>query len=409
MQRRTFIGALSAGALLMTTGSILKGADASAGEVAKNIVRRQPYYFTVADKKFRTGKGNVAFLGGSITEMDGYRPMVCEYLKKKYPQTQFNFIDAGVSSTCSNLGAFRVDEDVIQRCEGGKGPDLFFVEYAVNDNQDGFFNLEQSIRGMEGVIRRIKAANPDAAIVMTFFANIPLMEKYRAGEIPTSIQAHTAVAEHYGISTVNVAKELQEEIDAGNTTWEIYGDVHPAPRGNRMVAYMIEKLLYYVWRVPATCSLCAIRSSEVEPLDPYSYGTAGWVDFDAAQTEGFTREIPDWSKIPGALRERFAGQELLCANEPGATFSLTFHGNAAGLYVLAGPDSWKIDVSVDGGAPTCMNVVHPYSGGLHYPRLVVLADGLATGEHRVTARLCENEEGEPVALRILKIGVNRGE
>ena len=175
MQRRTFIGALSAGALLMATGSILKGADASAGEVAKNIVRRQPYYFTVADKKFRTGKGNVAFLGGSITEMDGYRPMVCEYLKKKYPQTQFNFIDAGVSSTCSNLGAFRVDEDVIQRCEGGKGPDLFFVEYAVNDNQDGFFNLEQSIRGMEGVIRRIKAANPDAAIVMTFFANIPLM------------------------------------------------------------------------------------------------------------------------------------------------------------------------------------------------------------------------------------------
>ena len=84
MQRRTFIGALSAGALLMATGSILKGADASAGEVAKNIVRRQPYYFTVADKKFRTGKGNVAFLGGSITEMDGYRPMVCEYLKKKY-------------------------------------------------------------------------------------------------------------------------------------------------------------------------------------------------------------------------------------------------------------------------------------------------------------------------------------
>ena len=71
MQRRTFIGALSAGALLMTTGSILKGADDSAGEVAKNIVRRQPYYFTVADKKFRTGIGNVAFLGGSITEMDG--------------------------------------------------------------------------------------------------------------------------------------------------------------------------------------------------------------------------------------------------------------------------------------------------------------------------------------------------
>ena len=84
MLRRTFIGALSAGALLMTRGSLLKGADAPEGEVVKNVIRRQPYYFTVADKKFRTGKGDVAFLGGSITEMDGYRPMICEYLKKKY-------------------------------------------------------------------------------------------------------------------------------------------------------------------------------------------------------------------------------------------------------------------------------------------------------------------------------------
>ena len=140
MQRRTFIGALSAGALLMTTGSILKGADASAGEVAKNIIRRQPYYFTVADKKFRTGKGNVAFLGGSITEMDGYRPMVCEYLKKKYPQTQFNFIDAGVSSTCSNLGAFRVDEDVIQRCEGGEEA-AAYEKYLRSFNDPGMLKM----------------------------------------------------------------------------------------------------------------------------------------------------------------------------------------------------------------------------------------------------------------------------
>src|SRR5882724_6200784 len=28
-------------------------------------------------------KGTVAFIGGSITEMNGYRPMVCELLKKR--------------------------------------------------------------------------------------------------------------------------------------------------------------------------------------------------------------------------------------------------------------------------------------------------------------------------------------
>lgn len=46
-------------------------------------------------------KGTVAFLGGSITEMNGYRPMVCDILKKRFPQTDFKFTNAGISSTCS--------------------------------------------------------------------------------------------------------------------------------------------------------------------------------------------------------------------------------------------------------------------------------------------------------------------
>ena len=42
--------------------------------------------------------------------------------EKKYPQTKFTFINAGISSTCSTTGAFRLVRDVIS-----KGPiDLFF-------------------------------------------------------------------------------------------------------------------------------------------------------------------------------------------------------------------------------------------------------------------------------------------
>src|SRR4051794_20466292 len=36
----------------------------------------------------RERKGNVAFIGGSITEMEGYRPMACELLKKRFAQTE---------------------------------------------------------------------------------------------------------------------------------------------------------------------------------------------------------------------------------------------------------------------------------------------------------------------------------
>ena len=46
--------------------------------------------------KFRAAKqGHVAFLGGSITEMNGYRPMVCDLLRKQFPDTKFTFTNAG--------------------------------------------------------------------------------------------------------------------------------------------------------------------------------------------------------------------------------------------------------------------------------------------------------------------------
>ena len=46
-------------------------------------------------------KGHAAFMGGSITEMNGYRPILWEWLQKRFPKTEFTFTNAGISSTCS--------------------------------------------------------------------------------------------------------------------------------------------------------------------------------------------------------------------------------------------------------------------------------------------------------------------
>ena len=59
--------------------------------------------------------GTVAFMGGSITQMDGYRPMVSKFLDRKFPRTKFKFINAGISSTCSTTGAFRLNDQVLEK------------------------------------------------------------------------------------------------------------------------------------------------------------------------------------------------------------------------------------------------------------------------------------------------------
>lgn len=64
-------------------------------------------------EKFRARKsGKVAFLGGSITEMNGWRNMVQDDLKRRFPDTKFEFVDAGISSLGTTPHAFRMSQDI---------------------------------------------------------------------------------------------------------------------------------------------------------------------------------------------------------------------------------------------------------------------------------------------------------
>ena len=66
-----------------------------------------------------------------------------------FPETEFEFIAAGIPSMGSTPGAFRLERDILSK---GK-IDLLFVEAAVNDPTNGRLPTEQ-IRGMEGIIRQ---------------------------------------------------------------------------------------------------------------------------------------------------------------------------------------------------------------------------------------------------------------
>jgi lysophospholipase L1-like esterase len=212
----------------------------------------------------RAKKGNVAFIGGSITEMEGYRPMVSKILEKRFPETAFTFTDAGIASTCSTTGAFRLASDVLSH-----GPvDLFFIEFAVNDDQDAHHTREECIRGMEGILRHALAANPKMDIVITFFVNEGMLKQLQSDKVPLTIEAHQAVAEHYGIPTINLAKEIAEEITAGTINWRQYGGVHPAPFGNGICAKMIDEVFNRAWSVLPPEDAVASATSQVPLWEP---------------------------------------------------------------------------------------------------------------------------------------------
>ena len=349
-----------------------------------------------------TGRGRVAFLGGSITAGPGWRDQVCAYLTERFPETELEFVGAGIPSTGSTPGAFRVARDVF-----ADGPvDLLFEEAAVNDSTNGRTDAEQ-LRGMEGIVRRARGLNPRVDVVLLHFVDPAKMKAYRAGEVPAVVRNHERVAAHYALPSLNLALEVTERIDRGEFTWvDDFKDLHPSPFGQDLYARSIERLLEAAWadeRPPATREL-------PPPLDRFSYARGRLLPPTVATPgEGFAL-VERWTNtVGGGTRPGFVGVPMLVGETPGASFQLRFTGSAVGLFVAAGPDAGTIEHRVDGGPWRTRDLFTRWSAGLHLPWLYVLeaeldpdADHLL--EVRVSSERHPRSKGH--ACRVVHVAVN---
>ncbi len=366
-------------------------------ECSKNNTTLRSEFRNSKNRFEQSGEGHVAFIGGSITEMDGYRPMICSYLEESFPHTEFSFTNAGISSTGSTTGAFRMERDVLDQ-----GPlDLLFVEFAVNDDQDSEDSYKEAMLGMEGIIRKARAYNPDVDIVMTFFVNPSILEDYQNGLIRTSVAAHMEVASHYGISSCNFAKEVSDQITVGTLLWESIRGTHPNEYGNRICARMISNMLEQAWSKKEIFDL-------PEPINPNNFEHGKLVDpSECSFGHLWYYSEPDWDELAGKKRERFLGIPLLWTEKKGAELSFEFSGTAVGVYMLSGPDAGIVEVSIDGGPFLIHDLYHEkFSKGLHYPQTIMFANDLDKGTHNLQIKMLKESSGTGNAMRILNFVVN---
>ena len=147
----------------------------------------------------------VAYFGGSITNMNGWRVESENWIKEKFPKAEF--VNASVGGTGAEYGWIRLKRDVID-----KNPDLVFVEFAVNDS-----NNTQTAKYMESIVRNLnKMAKPPAVIfvyttVQNFNQNL------------YAIAEHERVAKAYGIPSISIHDYMQSryhtELDF-KTKWD---------------------------------------------------------------------------------------------------------------------------------------------------------------------------------------------
>lgn len=349
--------------------------------------------------------GTVAFLGGSITEMKGWRDMICEDLKQRFPYTKFTFIDAGIPSTGSTPGAFRLADDVLSKAK----VDLLFVEAAVNDDTNGFNAIEQ-VRGMEGIVRHALLSNPSMDIMMLHFIYDPFIPKLDGGQMPDVILNHERVANHYLIPSVNLATEIAARMREGEFNWEQFGGTHPKPLGHAYYAATINKVLDEMY------ASCVAAGTAVKPhvlpavpLDGYSYTNGKLVDIRQAHINKGWQLVPSWTpRLIAETRPGFVDVPMLETDRPGAKLTLDFEGTAVGIFCVSGPAAGILEYSVDGAPFKKLDTFTAWSGGLYIPWVYMFDTELPKGKHRLMLRMSKDHhpQSKGTACQIRQFVVN---
>ena len=335
----------------------------------------------------RGGKARVAFLGGSITEMKGWKNMLEEFFKKTFPQTEFEFVEAGIPSMGSTPHSFRMKTDVLRK---GK-IDLLFVEAAPNDDTNEFTPLEQ-VRGMEGMVRQAWLADAETDIIMLHFIWDGFIDMHKAGRRPDVIYNHERVANHYRVPSIDLNQEINERMEAGQFTWKDFGGQHPAPFGHSFYAATIERMMKLMWNEIGKDAEIAPHELPEKPLDEYSYFGGDFINISEAKLGKGWQIVTPWhpdnkyTKRPG-----FVDVPMLETKTAGAKLTLDFTGKAIGICCVAGPYAGILEYSIDGKPFKRLDTYTHWSGYLYIPWVYMLETELTPTRHRLTLRMAKDK------------------
>ena len=338
--------------------------------------------------KFSRGdKARVAFLGGSITEMKGWKNMLEEFFKKTFPQTEFEFVEAGIPSMGSTPHSFRMKTDVLRK---GK-IDLLFVEAAPNDDTNEFTPLEQ-VRGMEDMVRQAWLADAETDIIMLHFIWDGFIGMHKAGRRPDVIYNHERVANHYRVPSIDLNQEINERMEAGQFTWKDFGGQHPAPFGHSFYAATIERMMKLMWNEIGKDAEIAPHELPEKPLDEYSYFGGDFINISEAKLGKGWQIVSPWhpdnkyTKRPG-----FVDVPMLETKTAGAKLTLDFTGKAIGICCVAGPYAGILEYSIDGKPFKRLDTYTHWSGYLYIPWVYMFETELTPTRHRLTLRMAKDK------------------
>jgi len=330
----------------------------------------------------------IAYLGGSITAAPGWRVQSREWFAQQYPNSKVEEVDAAIGGTGSDLGVFRLQNDVLRH-----HPDLMFVEFAVND---GGASPEQIHKAMEGIVRQTWQADPKLDICFVYTLSEPMLPDLRSGKMPRSASAMEEVADHYQIPSIHFGVKVVALEAAGELVFKA-----PKPANLSEVTPMVfssdgvhphVETGHTLYTATIARSWPAIRDAGDQPTAhtlPEPLRADNW---EQARQVAITPEMlhGNWKKLPAddSLAKRFQRNmpELYQAQDDTASLEFTFDGTTAAIFDLVGPDGGQLSVELDDNPPALRNRIDAYCTYHRMSKLAVASE-LPSARHTVRITL----------------------
>jgi lysophospholipase L1-like esterase len=296
----------------------------------------------------------VGYIGGSITRGNNlYRTQSAKFIQGMYPALRIKFVNAGISGTGTDLGACRIQEQLLQY-----KPDMIFIEFAVNNAFP---------EGMEGMIRQIRKSDPFTDICLLYTIYNGQSKIYASEEIPSNIAGLEKIAEHYQIPSVHMGLEASLLEKEGKLIWKaaagtktdqlIFSNdgTHPLEAGGNLYAASVARSMLKMKN----------HADVVKHILPDPLSADNWEDAHLFAPEDMASFSKGWTRInPAAYPDfkQFSGwfPYIMKAETPGESFSFKFKGKMIGFFDVGGPEAGQLILEVDGKATS----IHKQTGTL---------------------------------------------
>ena len=297
----------------------------------------------------------VAYIGGSITEGETWRPLTTAWLKQQYPDANITEVKVAMSGTGADLAACRLDEEIL-----AYNPDLLFVEYAANSGTE---------KDVEGIARKLWEHDATADICIVYVSQTPYFGLYQNGQMPEIPTAFEKVANHLNIPSIFFVYHPLDlyENDELTLTGKEEGKVlyttdtiHMTKDGGYLAASAIARCIL---KQAESLDVNTYQITNHEVPEDYTLGGTYYPWSEASSSD-------DWSKM------KFTGTWLDCSKDAsgnlknfthsggsaafslfdnmigtktaGSSITIKFKGTDIGIFEAGGQYSGQVKVTIDG-------------------------------------------------------------